>query len=279
MFLCDLGQLGRNSAMNPMVNINGNFFLQGNHFSLSEKRRDFDYYDKLTTGDSCLSPCVQIVMAAEVGHEDLAYEYFSRTARIDLDNVNGNVRDGLHTAAMAGTWTSVVFCFAGLRDYDGTISFQPHLPRQWERLTFNLNVRKNLLEVAITHNEVAYTLKEGRSLELLHEGKPHTVYQGTPLVFSIRPLLEAVIFDLDGIITDSAEYHYQAWKKLCEEEDIPFDREFNHKLRGVGRMGSLDLLLGRVPDRGYTDEQKLDLAVRKNDYPGKLAKRSRCSVT
>jgi len=248
-------------------------FLQGDYFSLAEKRRDFDYYDKLTTGDSSLSPCVQSVMAAEVGYEKLAYDYFSRTARIDLDNVNGNVRDGLHTAAMAGTWTSVVYGFAGMRDYGGTLSFQPHLPREWDRLTFNLNIRRNLLEVSITHNEVAYTLKEGNFLELLHEGKPHTVYQGSPLVFSNRPLLEAVIFDLDGVITDSAEYHFQAWKKLCEEEDIPFDREFNHRLRGVSRMQSLELLLGQVPERDYTDEQKRHLAERKNEYYRELITR------
>src|SRR6056297_615625 len=75
-------------------------FLQGQHFALAEKRRNFDYYDRLTTGDSSLSPCVQSVIAAEVGHEDQAYDYFSRTARIDLDNVNRNVKDGLHIAAM-----------------------------------------------------------------------------------------------------------------------------------------------------------------------------------
>jgi alpha,alpha-trehalose phosphorylase len=167
---------------------------------------------------------------------------------------------------MAGTWISVVHGFAGMRDYGGILSFQPHLPKQWERLTFNLNVRSKLLEVAITHNEVAYTLKDGESLELLHEGKQHAVYRGSPLVFSNRPMLEAVIFDLDGVITDSAEYHYQGWKRLCEELEIPFDRDFNHNLRGVGRMQSLELLLGRVPDRGYTEEQKREFAARKNDY-------------
>lgn len=241
-------------------------FLQGEHFSLAQKRRDFDYYDRLTTGDSSLSPCVQSVIAAEVGHEELAYEYFTKTARIDLDNVNGNVRDGLHIAAMAGAWTSIVYGFAGMRDYGGELRFQPHLPKQWDRLTFNLNVQGNLLEVAITHNEVAYSLKEGNSLDLLHEGLRHTVYAGSPLVFSYRPDLEAVIFDLDGVITDSAEYHFQAWKQVCDELDIPFDRDFNHKLRGVGRMESLELLLSRVPERTYSPEEKRDFAHRKNEY-------------
>ena len=248
-------------------------FLLGDQFSLAQKRRDFDYYDKLTTGDSSLSPCVQSVIAAEVGLEDLAYEYFRRTARIDLDNVNGNVRDGLHTAAMAGTWTSIVYGFAGMRDYNGKVSFQPHLPQQWKRLTFNLNIRRNLLEVAISHDEVAYTLKEGTSLDLYHEGYKHTVYQGSPLVFSIRPELKAVIFDLDGVITDSAEYHFQAWEQLCGELNIPFDREFNHNLRGVGRMQSLEFLLDLVPERSYTEAEKVEFANRKNEYYKKLIAR------
>jgi len=240
--------------------------LQGDRFGIAEKKRDFDYYDRLTTGDSSLSACVQSVIAAEVGYDEAAYDYFTRTARIDLDNVNGNVRDGLHTAAMAGTWTSIVYGFAGMRDYKGELSFNPHLPIQWDRLTFNLNIRNALLEVAITHDEVAYTLKEGESLVLVHEGGRHTVYAGSPLVFSHRPDMEAVIFDLDGVITDSAEYHYQAWKKLCDELDIPFDREFNHRLRGVGRMESLELLLSQVPERSFSEEEKVSLASRKNEY-------------
>ncbi|MCF7915576.1 MAG: beta-phosphoglucomutase [Spirochaetaceae bacterium] len=244
--------------------------LQGDRFGIAEKKRDFDYYDRLTTGDSSLSACVQSVIAAEVGYDEVAYDYFTRTARIDLDNVNGNVRDGLHTAAMAGTWTSIVYGFAGMRDYDGMLSFNPHLPKQWNRLTFNLNIRTTLLEVAITHNEVAYTLKEGQSLALVHEGGSHTVYAGSPLVFSHRPDMEAVIFDLDGVITDSAEYHYQAWKMLCDELDIPFDREFNHRLRGVGRMESLELLLSQVSERTFNEDEKVHLATRKNEYYKKL---------
>jgi alpha,alpha-trehalose phosphorylase len=127
-------------------------------------------------------------------------------------------------------------------------------------------VQGRLLEVTVTHNEVAYALKEGNALSLMHEGQEHTVYAGSPLVFSNRADLEAVIFDLDGVITDSAEYHYQAWKRLCEELEIPFDREFNHNLRGVGRMESLELILSRVPEREYSLEEKRTLAARKNDY-------------
>ncbi len=240
-------------------------FLQGDKFSIAEKKRDFDYYDRLTTGDSSLSPCVQSIIAAEVGYEELAYSYFVRTARIDLDDVNGNVHDGLHTAAMAGTWAAIVHGFAGMRDHGGKLSFSPHLPRKWNRLAFNLTAGEALLEVTVTHNEVAYSLKEGEALSIVHRGKEHTVYSGSPLVFSDRPDLEAVVFDLDGVITDSAEYHYQAWKQLADELEIPFDREFNHNLRGVGRMDSLELILSRVPDRSYSHDEKVELASKKND--------------
>ena len=102
--------------------------LLGQHFSMAEKKRNFDYYDPLTTGDSSLSPCIQSVAAAELGYADKAYEYFSRTARMDLDDVNGNVQDGVHTAAMAGTWISIVHGFAGMRDNDGRFPFPRGFP-------------------------------------------------------------------------------------------------------------------------------------------------------
>ena len=240
-------------------------FLQGDKFAAAEKKRNFDYYDRITTGDSSLSACVQSIIASEIGYEELASTYFCRTDRIDLDDVNGNVRDGLHTAAMAGTWAAIVHGFAGMRDYDGILRFRPHLPRRWDRLSFSVCTAGCVVKVTMTHNEVAYALKEGEALEIIHRAVRHTVYAGSPLVFADRPELEAVIFDLDGVITDSAEYHYQAWKKLADELEIPFDREFNHQLRGVGRMDSLELILSRVPERSYSEEKKQELAAKKNE--------------
>lgn len=79
--------------------------------------------------------------------------------------------------------------------------------------------------------------------------------------------LEAVIFDLDGVITDTAEYHYVAWKQLGEELGIAFDREFNEQLKGISRMESLDLILRLGgQDQRYSDEEKQDFARRKNEH-------------
>lgn len=78
-------------------------------------------------------------------------------------------------------------------------------------------------------------------------------------------VLKAVIFDLDGVITDTAEYHYQAWKVIAEELNIPFTREFNENLKGVSRIDSLKLLLGQAnPPADYSEAEMNELADRKN---------------
>lgn len=75
-----------------------------------------------------------------------------------------------------------------------------------------------------------------------------------------------VIFDLDGVITDTAEYHYQAWKRLADRLGLPFDRKINERLKGVPRMDSLNIILEKSP-RVYSDAEKLQLASEKNaDY-------------
>jgi beta-phosphoglucomutase len=76
---------------------------------------------------------------------------------------------------------------------------------------------------------------------------------------------KAVIFDLDGVITDTARYHYLAWKRLADSIDAPFDEAFNEELKGIDRMGSLDLILARAP-RAYALDEKLALADAKNRH-------------
>jgi beta-phosphoglucomutase len=77
--------------------------------------------------------------------------------------------------------------------------------------------------------------------------------------------VEAVIFDLDGVIVSTDDYHYQGWKKLADEEGIYFDRDINERLRGVSRMESLEILLERA-DREYSQEEKQEMCTRKNGY-------------
>jgi len=110
----------------------------GDAFTPEEKARDFDYYEALTVRDSSLSACTQAVVAAEVGHLELAYDYFGEAALMDLHDLERNTRDGLHIASLAGACIAAVAGFGGLRDHAGTLSFSPRLPARLERLAFRL---------------------------------------------------------------------------------------------------------------------------------------------
>lgn len=218
-------------------------FLLSGEFTAAEKRRNFAFYERLTTGDSSLSHCIQSIMACEGGDTAKAESYFDKTARMDLEDVHGNTRDGIHTAAMAGSWMSVVYGFAGFRDWRGQWRFSPSLPRRWQRLSFRLCLGDSLLGVELTRDRARYSLAEGGPLELIHRNERFTLEPGGSREFSLLPSLKAVLFDLDGVVTDTAGLHYQAWKELADERGLRFDREVNEALRGVSRMESLEIIL------------------------------------
>ncbi|MFL5893067.1 MAG: glycoside hydrolase family 65 protein [Solirubrobacterales bacterium] len=156
-------------------------FLRGDAFTDEEKLRNFDYYERLTVRDSSLSACTQAVMAAEVGHMDLAYAYFGEAALIDLDDLQHNTRDGLHTASLAGSWIAAVNGFGGMRDHDGHLSFKPRLPSELTRLTFGLSFRDRCLRVEVTPHQATYRLTRGESLEITHYGEDLTVAGEKPV--------------------------------------------------------------------------------------------------
>jgi alpha,alpha-trehalose phosphorylase len=162
-------------------------FLLGNKFSAEEKKRNFDYYDPLTTGDSSLSVCVQSIVAAEIGYLDKALEYFMFAVAMDLGDVAGNVKDGAHIASTGGTWMATVYGFGGFRDYDGEFSFHPRLPKDWERLRFPLTIQGNLLEVDITHDNTTYTLSEGEGLTFRHQKQQVELRGSEPVSVTNRP--------------------------------------------------------------------------------------------
>ncbi|WP_433159367.1 glycoside hydrolase family 65 protein [Kribbella sp. CA-247076] len=159
----------------------------GDAFTAEEKARNFDYYERLTVRDSSLSACVQAVMAAEVGHLDLAYDYAYEAALIDMRNLHHNTGDGLHMASLAGAWTALVAGFGGLRERDGCLCFDPALPQGMSRLVFSIRWRTARLKVDISELEVTYTVHDGAdcSISFKHAGEPVTVTPETPLT---RPL-------------------------------------------------------------------------------------------
>ena len=163
--------------------------LRGDAFTPAEKARDFDYYERLTVRDSSLSACTQAVMAAEVGHLGLAFDYLRETALMDLRDLGRNTRDGLHLAALAGTWSAVVCGFGGLRDHGGRLCFAPRLPEQLSRIAFRLTVRGRCLVVAIAPDVATYSLIEGEPLALAHHGEELTVEVDRPVERAVPPLV------------------------------------------------------------------------------------------
>ncbi|MGM0502307.1 MAG: glycoside hydrolase family 65 protein, partial [Bacillota bacterium] len=159
-------------------------FLLGDQFSQAEKKRNFDYYEAVTTHDSSLSSCIHSIIAAEIGYHQLAYNYFMETARMDLDNYHDNSQHGIHTAAMAGTWMSVVNGFAGMRVYDGELSFNPYLPEQWDSYKFRITFKGQVIEVEVDNMKVSYKLVEGTEVEFMHDEEKITLTAGEKVELS-----------------------------------------------------------------------------------------------
>jgi len=143
-------------------------------FSAEQKARNFAYYEALTVRDSSLSACTQAVIAAEVGHLQLAYDYLAEAALMDLDDLEHNTRDGLHMAALAGSWIALVVGLAGLRDRDGTLCFASRLPAELSRLAFKISVRRRRLAVDVQAATATYTLLDGEPTRIAHHGQPMT---------------------------------------------------------------------------------------------------------
>lgn len=159
------------------------FFLP-NRFSKEEKKRDFDYYEKLATHDSSLSVCIFSIMAAETGDGAKAYDYFMKCIRTDLDDMQKNTKDGLHMANMAGAWMSIVHGFAGLRAWEGMLSFQPLLPAGLEGYEFSVKYRRQRLKVEADKNGVSYQMISNGSLTIIHNGEPVDLVPGQKTSFA-----------------------------------------------------------------------------------------------
>ena len=146
-------------------------FLRGSEFTDEEKRADFEYYDPLTSGDSSLSAVVQSIMAAEVGHQKAALDYFRAGLFVDLGDLHGNSADGVHIASAGGVWNALVHGFGGMRQEEGEISFDPRLPASWPELVFPLTVRGSRFRVRLLREEITLTLETGEELEVSVRGQ------------------------------------------------------------------------------------------------------------
>jgi alpha,alpha-trehalose phosphorylase len=162
-------------------------FLLDDAFPPEMKKRNFDFYDPLTTGDSSLSSCVEAIIAAQTGDMDKAIEYGMAALLMDLADVGGNVKDGCHIASMGGTWMMLTYGFGGMRDSDGTLSFWPRrAPDDNAILRFPLIYHGQMLEIEIGLDTVEYTLREGERLVIRHEMEEVELTRENPL--AVRPV-------------------------------------------------------------------------------------------
>jgi beta-phosphoglucomutase len=198
-------------------------------------QKNWNYYAPRTdsTYGSSLCPAIHSILAAKLGEAAEAYKHFMQAATVDLEDSRGNTADGIHAASAGGVWQAVVFGFAGIQLKDSIPIANPHLPPTWTRLKFKLQ------------------------------------WRGTWHSFDLSPSLaqssdiQGFIFDVDGVLTNTSEFHYQAWQRLANEEKLPFDRQANESLRGVSRRESLLHIVG---NRQYSESALQEMMERKNRY-------------
>lgn len=151
------------------------FYFFEDHFTTEELERHFDFYEPFTVHESSLSPCVHSIQAAKLGRMDQAYTFYLRTSRLDLDDYNHEVHEGLHITSMAGTWMSIVEGFGGMRIKNNKLSFTPQIPKQWQSYSFKVNFRHQILKVNIGQNETTFELDGTQDLSILVNGKEVTI--------------------------------------------------------------------------------------------------------
>jgi len=145
--------------------------LRGDAFTHEQKARNFAYYEELTVRDSSLSSSTQSIIAAEVGHLQLAHDYLGEAALMDLNDLEHNVRDGVHMGSLAGAWLAVVAGLGGMRHHGETLGFAPRLPPRIHGLTFRVTFLDRLIKVTVARKRATYTLVRGKPLSFEHYGK------------------------------------------------------------------------------------------------------------
>ncbi len=147
------------------------FYFFEDHFTKEELNRNFEFYESFTVHESSLSPCVHSIQAAVLDKMEMAYTFYLRTSRLDLDDYNKEVEEGCHITSMAGTWMSIVEGFGGLRVKNDTLHFSPKIPKEWKGYSFKINFRNQILKVSINHNDTQFTLEGTKELNVFVNGK------------------------------------------------------------------------------------------------------------
>lgn len=151
------------------------FYFFEDHFTKEELERHFDFYEQFTVHESSLSPCVHSIQAAVLDRMEQAYTFYLRTSRLDLDDYNKEVHEGLHITSMAGTWMSIVEGFGGMRVKGGMLSFEPKIPEQWDGYSFKVNFRGHILKVDVTQEKTCVSTDGDEEFTILLNGREQII--------------------------------------------------------------------------------------------------------
>lgn len=147
------------------------FYFFEDHFTKEQLEKHFNFYEPFTVHESSLSPCVHSIQAAKLDKMDMAYTFYLRTSRLDLDDYNKEVEEGCHITSMAGTWMSIVEGFGGMRIKNDTLHFEPKIPKEWNGYSFKINFRNQILKVSVNHNETTFSVDSDEDLKIVVNGK------------------------------------------------------------------------------------------------------------
>ncbi|MDN3678103.1 glycoside hydrolase family 65 protein [Flavobacterium paronense] len=147
------------------------FYFFEDHFSKEQLEKHFDFYEPFTVHESSLSPCVHSIQASTLGRMEQAYTFYLRTSRLDLDDYNKEVEEGLHITSMAGTWMSIVEGFGGMRVKNDTLHFEPRIPKDWNDYSFKINFRNQILKVSVHQKETKFSLEGEKAISVFVNGK------------------------------------------------------------------------------------------------------------
>jgi maltose phosphorylase len=147
------------------------FYMFEDHFSTEELEKHFDFYEPFTVHESSLSPCVHSIQAAKLNRMEQAYEFYLRTSRLDLDDYNCEVEEGLHITSMAGTWMSIVEGFGGMRVLNNTLYFSPKIPKEWNSYSFKVNFRNQVITINVTQNGTHFEIDGTKEINILVNGE------------------------------------------------------------------------------------------------------------
>lgn len=155
------------------------FYFFEDHFSKEQLEKHYDFYEPFTVHESSLSPCVHSIQAATLNRMEQAYTFYLRTSRLDLDDYNKEVHEGLHITSMAGTWMSIVEGFGGMRVKNDQLHFEPGIPEQWSGYSFKINFRGQVLKVTVSSVETQFNLEGNHELSVFVKGKEVKVQPNT----------------------------------------------------------------------------------------------------